>query len=95
MDKSFISKDQWNHPCCVAIQTNNQYNLPGWEFGWNFLLGLNLCPPNFNLGTKGFFTTGCLGKGIFLLAGTDSSWYLFLKIYHNCTYMNCKRKIYF
>ena len=23
MDKSFISKDQWNHPCCVAIQTNN------------------------------------------------------------------------
>ena len=21
MDKSFISKDQWNHPCCVAIQT--------------------------------------------------------------------------
>ena len=22
MDKSFISKDQWNHPCFVAIQTN-------------------------------------------------------------------------
>ena len=24
MDKSFISKDQWNNPCCVAIQTNKQ-----------------------------------------------------------------------